>query len=55
MVVFTTATVLAPHASAIEAGLDATVLSFTVMTCTTALAMGDVWDQTCASAYQDFL
>ena len=54
MVVFTTATVLVPHASAIEAGLDATVLSFTVMTCTTALAVVNVWDQTCASAHQDF-
>ena len=55
MAVFTTATVLVLHASAIEGGLDATVLSFTVMTCTTALAMANVWDQTCASVRQDSL
>ena len=55
MAVFTMVTVLVPHASAIEGGLDATVLSFTVMTCTTALAMGNVWDQTHASAHQDLL
>jgi len=55
MAVFTTATVLVPHASATEGGLDVTVLSFTAMICTTALAMANVLDQTCASAYQDFL
>ena len=55
MVVFTTETVLVPHASAIEAGLDATVLSFTVMTYTTALATGNVWDQMSASVHQDLL
>ena len=55
MVVFTMATVLVPHASVIEAGLGATVLSFTVMTYTTVLAMDNVWDQTCASVRQDLL
>ena len=55
MVVFTTETVLVPHASVIEAGLDATVLSFTVMTYTIALAMGNVWDQMFASVHRDLL
>ena len=55
MAVFTMATVLVPHAFAIEGGLDTTVLNFTAMTCTTALAMGNVWDQMCASVQQDFL
>ena len=55
MAVFTTATVLVPHASAIEAGLDVTVLSFTVTTCTTALAMANVWDQMFASVHLDLL
>lgn len=55
MVVFTKATVLVPHASVIEAGLGATVLSFTVMTYTTALTMGNVWDQMFASVHQDLL
>ena len=55
MAVFTTAIVLVPHASVIEGGLDTTVLSFTVMTCTTALAKANVWGQMCASAHQDLL
>ena len=55
MAVSTTVTVLAPHASVIEGGLDAIVLSFIVMTYTTVLARVNAWDQTYASVHRDFL
>ena len=55
MAVFTMATALLPHASAIEGGLEPTVLSFTVMTYTTVLVMVNVWDQIRAGACRDFL
>ena len=55
MAVFTMVTALVPRVSAIEGGLVATVLSSTAKMCTTALAMANVWDQTCASAFLDSL
>ncbi len=54
MAVSTMVTVLVPHVSAIGDGLDATVLSFIVMTYTTVLAKVNVWDQMRASVHRDF-